>query len=127
MQDTDFKSKTQSAQCLLCLPREPPTAPTGALTSSPRPFIPVRERVLPLPRLVGEEGVDGGGKVVAGLLEVKDGHVVLGRFAGDHEAADLGLARLLGLALDGARGETDAAAVVGAGNEDGPAGGKEVV
>lgn len=83
--------------------------------------------MLPLPRLVGEEGVDGGGKVVAGLFEVEDSHVVLGRFAGDHEAANLGLARLLGLALDGARGQADAAAVVGAGNENGAAGGEEVV
>lgn len=83
--------------------------------------------MLPLPRLVGEKGLDGGGKVVAGLLEVKDGHVVLGRLAGDHEAADLGLARLLGLALDGARGQADAGAVVGGRDEEGAAGGEEVI
>lgn len=131
MQETDFitSNKTSSAQCLFWLSCEPPTtAPNRALTSPPRlPVRPLGEGVLPLPRLVGEERLDSGGKVVGGLLEVKDGDVVLGRLAGDHEAADLGLARLLGLALDGARGQADTAAVVSAGNEKCTAGGEEVV
>jgi hypothetical protein len=118
----------QDPKCLFWLPREPPAPTTHTFSSCPRPPVPpLGERVLPLPRLVGEKGVDGGGKVVAGLLKIKDGDVVLGGLAGDHEAADLGLARLLGLALDGARREADAGAVVGAGDEERAAGREEVV
>lgn len=80
-----------------------------------------------LPRLVADVVVNSLIEVVAGLGEIELGDVVVGDLAGDHEAADLVLAHLLVLAVDGPGREADAGLVVGAGDEDGLAGVQQVV
>lgn len=92
-----------------------------------RRLAPRLQRVPPLPLLVGQEPLHGGAEVVPGLLEVQLGDVVLGALAGDHPAADLGLAGVLGLAVDGPGAERHAGRVVGPGDQDGLAGREEVV
>lgn len=69
------------------------------------------------PSLITDKLIDGRVKVVVCLLEVELGDLVVGEFAGGHEAADLALAQLLLLALHRPRGETDAALVEFAGDE----------
>lgn len=107
------------------------TCAAATTTAAPTPLIglpsAISQRVPPLPLLVREEPLHGGPQIVRRLLQVQLGDVVLGTLAGNHPAADLGLAGLLLLALDGPRAERHAGRVVRPGDQDGFARREEVV
>ncbi len=80
-----------------------------------------------LPGLITNIPVNSALEIVARLLEVELGDGVVGKLAGRHEPANLALAQLLVLALDGPRGEADAALVVRRRDDDGLARQQQVV
>lgn len=123
MNDTKAKKRrTESPLASQTPPKEPPVLDLCGLAVPP-PLVGMAQ----LPRLVIEVRGDGGVDVIAGLLHVQQRKVVVGDLAGGHEAADLALAQLLVLALDGPGRQADAALVELAGDEDRLAADEQVV